>query len=428
MSGRGATRFDKRRISGHKSRMPSKSSVRPRPTGRTRSATGTAAKTVKAGGRGSAGAAGKSRAASKTAAASSPRTVRAKSAAAARNKKPPPAVVAAGPPVGRRAIFIDVENTSGEADLLRVLNHLEIDRKAQPTEVIAVGNWRTIGAKIARMLAAAGVHLVHSAPAVGVRDWSDLWIAVSAGRFLGTARPGDRLEVVSDDRAFDAVADAAANCGVDFGRISYRTLQGTVELAPEPPPSRSRRRRASRRRAAERAHTVKTVVTPPAPVTAPAPVPASVPPAPSAAEQDDAAHTASQEQVRVALARLSLGDPERWMGLDALANELRSEGFTRPPGSPRLITRLRRMRDVQVSPNGMVRLAPHATATAGDVAAAPTDELQEGAGREPAAKKSGRPRRPRGGRRRSSAAKAGATAETVPLDSAPAETPYSAVT
>ena len=323
-------------------------------------------------------------------------------------------------------IFIDVENTSGEADLLRVLEHLHIDRTAQPTEVIAVGNWRTIGAKIARMLAAVGVHLVHSAPAVGVRDWSDLWIAVSAGRFLGTARPGDRLEVVSDDRAFDAVADAAANCGVQFNRLSYRTLHGTVELTPELPPSRSRRRRASRRRAAERAH----VVPPVAVVAAPA-APTPAPPAPEApdVDHDDAAHTASHEHVRVALARLSLGDSERWIGLDALANALRSEGFTRPPGSPRLITRLRRMRNVQVSPNGMVRLAPHAAPVTGEAPpAAPHSEPPDSPA--PATERPRRPRRPRGGRRRSAAKSSAAEAETdaAPMDTAPAETPYSGVT
>ena len=36
-------------------------------------------------------------------------------------------------------VFIDVENTSGEADLLKVLEHLKIDRTAQPTEITAVG-------------------------------------------------------------------------------------------------------------------------------------------------------------------------------------------------------------------------------------------------------------------------------------------------
>ena len=35
-----------------------------------------------------------------------------------------------------------------------------------------------------------GAHLVHSAPSTGVRDWSDLRIAVAAGIWLAAARPG----------------------------------------------------------------------------------------------------------------------------------------------------------------------------------------------------------------------------------------------
>src|SRR6185369_991029 len=111
---------------------------------------------------------------------------------------------------------IDVENTSSESAIERVLEHLEIDRRRQPTTLIAIGNWRSIGAGLARLLARHGAELIHSAPAVGVRDWSDLWIAVAAGRWLGQAKPGDILEIVSDDRAFDAVADAAASVGVAF--------------------------------------------------------------------------------------------------------------------------------------------------------------------------------------------------------------------
>jgi hypothetical protein len=260
----------------------------------------------------------------------------------------------------RRVIFWDVENTSGEADVLRVFDHLAIDRLAQPTELVAVGNWRSIGAKIARLLGHAGARMVHSAPAVGVRDWSDLWIAVAAGQWLGRAQAADVLEIVSDDRAFDAVADAAAALGVTFKRISYRTLTGAAERVERPAAtpglSRGQRRRAARRRAAARTPQAVAAESPPAPRP-----PREVP------SPEDAAHAASQEQIRATLARLSGGDSSRWLTLDALANALRAEGFTRPPGSPRLVTRLRRTKDVEVSANGMVRLSnqppPSAEAT-----------------------------------------------------------------
>ena len=86
-----------------------------------------------------------------------------------RSRRTPKQREAPTPPPPRRAVFIDVENTSSETDLLRVLDHLKIDRTAQPTEVIAVGNWRAVGARIARTLAGLGAQLVHSAPAIGLR-------------------------------------------------------------------------------------------------------------------------------------------------------------------------------------------------------------------------------------------------------------------
>src|SRR5262249_44028917 len=103
-------------------------------------------------------------------------------------------------PVVRRAIFYDVENASQPGQIARVIDHLAIDRLGWRTDFVAVGNWRVIGADTARLLARHGAQLVHSAPSTGVRDWSDLRIAVSAGAWLAGARPGDMLEIVSDDR------------------------------------------------------------------------------------------------------------------------------------------------------------------------------------------------------------------------------------
>src|SRR5439155_4485288 len=104
--------------------------------------------------------------------------------------------------------------------------HLALARVGGRTESFAVGNWRVIGHATARLLARQGAALVHSAPSVGVRDWSDLRIAVASGVWLAGARPGDVIEIVSDDRAFDAVGDVAASLGVMFRRLSYRALLG----------------------------------------------------------------------------------------------------------------------------------------------------------------------------------------------------------
>src|SRR2546426_2002064 len=157
-------------------------------------------------------------------------------------------------PTTRHAIFYDVENASQPVHIARVIEHLAIDRVGRRTELVAVGNWRVIGADTARLLARHGAQLVHSAPSTGVKDWSDLRIAVSAGVWLAGARPGDVLEIVSDDRAFDAVGDVAAALGIAFRRLSYRTLtgapQGTPLEADTGGPGRRRGRRGRRGRRA----------------------------------------------------------------------------------------------------------------------------------------------------------------------------------
>ena len=136
-------------------------------------------------------------------------------------------------PTSHRAIFFDVENTSRAEHIARMVDHLAVDRRGLRTDFVAVGNWRVIGHDTARLLARHGAHLVHSAPSVGVRDWSDLRIAVSAGVWLASARPGDVIEIVSDDRAFDAVGDVAAGLGITFRRLSYRGLTGAAPREEE---------------------------------------------------------------------------------------------------------------------------------------------------------------------------------------------------
>src|SRR5581483_132140 len=139
-------------------------------------------------------------------------------------------------PALRQVVFFDVENTSRPEHVARVLDHLELDWVGRDTELVAVGNWRVVSHETARLLAQRGAQLVHSAPAAGVRDWSDLRIAVAAGAWLAGARPGDQIAIVTDDQAFDAVGDVAASLGVGFRRLSYRALAGIVgEVAAEAP-------------------------------------------------------------------------------------------------------------------------------------------------------------------------------------------------
>jgi len=127
-------------------------------------------------------------------------------------------------PQARRVVFFDVENGSRVDHIALLIDHLRLEERGPRTRVFAVGNWRVIGLDTARLLARHGADLIHTAPNAGVPDWSDMRIAAAAGVWLGEARPGDRIEIVSDDRAFDAVGDVAAGLGVSFERVSYRLL------------------------------------------------------------------------------------------------------------------------------------------------------------------------------------------------------------
>ena len=312
--------------------------------------------------------------------------------------------------VSRRAIFIDVENTSSEAALLGALDQLKIDPSAAQTEIVAVGNWRVIGQHVARTLAQRGARLLHTAPATGVKDWSDLWIAVAAGIWLGRAQPADQIDIVSADRAFDAVADAATHLGVRFRRLTYGPVSGLAEaIAPaEVAASGHRRRRRggrSRRGEASGAWARPAATSHPT-VTQLAAMPAASS-AGSANGIEKDIQGASPEQIIATIARLTSRYPERGVNLDLLINALKAEGFGRPPGSPRLVTRLRKMKDIEVMPTGMVRLVnlppgplPESPAEeAADEAATARGSMPGGASR------SKRPRRRGGrGRRRSKAA------------------------
>jgi len=322
-------------------------------------------------------------------------------------------------PAARRAIFLDVENTSRPQHLTHVIDHLAVDRHLWQTELVAVANWKVVGHDSARLLAKAGAHLVHSAPLTGVRDWSDLRIAVAAGMWLASARPGDEIEIVSDDRAFDAVGDVAASLGITFRRLSYRRLvkEDVTEIAgPESRPelevgSRGRRRRGGRGRSGRLAPSradarERDRGAPPGP--APPPRPSTEPilhrgPAPhAAAVQPAEAHTAPHDEIVSLVQELVATSPGRRVSIDTLANVLKGRGFRRPSGSPRLMTRLRRIRQIAVSPSGTItRAADGAEPGPEPSEAAPGDVDGPGpAGEEPASGAAAVPGSRRGRRRR----------------------------
>jgi hypothetical protein len=285
---------------------------------------------------------------------------------------PPPPL-----PTGRRAIFVDVENSSRVEHVGRVLDHLAIDRTDRRVDLIAVGNWRVINADTARLLARRGAQLVHSAPSTGVRDWSDLRIAVSAGVWLGGGRPGDLIEIISDDRAFDAVGDVAAVLGVEYRRLSYRGLTGLAPAEEAPPaeaqpPRESRGRRGGRGRRRGRGRGRDHAGRGPTPHGAgpsqPSPARAGEP---ARVHAEAPAHTAPHGQLVDVVRELADDSPDGAVLIDTLARALKERGFSRPPGSPRLITRLRRIRELRVSRTGMITLAD----AGGAPAPGPAEEL-----------------------------------------------------
>ena len=270
-------------------------------------------------------------------------------------------------PTSRRAIFFDVENTSRPQHIARVIDYLSVDRLGRRTDFVAVGNWRVIGHDTARLLAGHGAQLLHSAPSVGVKDWSDLRIAVAAGVWLGTARPGDILEILSDDRAFDAVGDVATSLGISFRRLSYRGLTGlpreaepvaAAAAAARVESSSGSRRRRGRRGGYGRRET---------PIAHAAPQPA--------ARQAAAAepHTAPHDELLGVARDLIRVAPGGAVTLDTLANALKGRGFSRTPGSPRLITRLRRIRELTVSRSGHITLVDSHSAAQTPMDAEPLD-------------------------------------------------------
>jgi hypothetical protein len=265
-------------------------------------------------------------------------------------------------PVIRRGIFFDVENSSRPEHVAAVLEHLDIDRGHHLTDLLAVGNWKVASPETARYLAQRGAQLIHSAPSTGVKDWSDLRIAVAAGVWLAGARPGDTIEIITDDQAFDAVGDVAAGLGVLYHRLSFRGLAGmgvlpvVTQASSEPRGGRGRRRgrrgRGGERhgppRSESRAEARPPHATPHRESAAP-----SHRAAPAAATGE--AHTAPAEEIRAVVDELLLTSPIG-VTLDTLSNALKSRGFRRTPGSPRLITRLRNLKGIEVTRAGIVRL------------------------------------------------------------------------
>ena len=103
-------------------------------------------------------------------------------------------------------------------------------------------------------------------------------------------------------------------------------------------------------------------------------------------------HGATRDQMVDVIERLTGGQAGRWVNLDILERALKAEGFSRPPGSPRLVTRLRHLKDVEVDSHGRVRVTVAEHAPAAHSAPEPAPAADEA----PAPKRRRRRRKPTG--------------------------------
>ena len=86
-------------------------------------------------------------------------------------------------------------------------------------------------------------------------------------------------------------------------------------------------------------------------------------------------HTAPHDEIIAVVRDLIHRAPARSVTIDTLANALKTRGFSRPPGSPRLITRLRRIKEISVSRTGMITLVESAPAEAHAESPMPAEEV-----------------------------------------------------
>jgi hypothetical protein len=138
--------------------------------------------------------------------------------------------------------------------------------------------------------------------------------------------------------------------------------------------------------------------------------------APAIVDDDPNAHTAPHDEL-IDVVRDLMRTAPGGVTLDQLANGLRERGFRRTPGSPRLITRLKRIKELDVNRSGLIRVVDeqpsHTSAAARDADVEPIDiepsdddangsEEAEAAPAEAGTAEGGqrRRRRRRGGRRR----------------------------
>src|SRR5262249_59850980 len=133
------------------------------------------------------------------------------------------------------------------------------------------------------------------------------------------------------------VASSGVPCGARRGAPGARRPDEGGAPAP-----RARSRRGRRGRGGRTRHRPPPLA--PAPVALVERLPIRETPA------DESAHSAPHDEIVGVVRELVERTSDHSVLIDTLANALKSRGFRRPPGSPRLITRLRRVKEPSRSP------------------------------------------------------------------------------
>src|SRR5262249_61109817 len=82
-------------------------------------------------------------------------------------------------------------------------------------------------------------------------------------------------------------------------------------------------------------------------------------PAPAFADGGEA-QSAPHDELVLVVRELADRSPNGAVLIDNVARTLKARGFSRPPGSPRLVTRLRRIKELSGSTTGVISLVPGA--------------------------------------------------------------------
>jgi hypothetical protein len=143
--------------------------------------------------------------------------------------------------------------------------------------------------------------------------------------------------------------------------------------APASADSRARRGRGGRsRRGSDRRYSDSRSSGQHAPMAPRHHAPPPPPPRPAVADDDGPVHTAPHDEL-IEVVRDMMTTSPNGVTLDQLANALRERGFRRTPGSPRLITRLKRIKQLDINRNGLIRVMDEDTPPARHAAPEPVE-------------------------------------------------------